>query len=172
MAKYPHYALAHNDLGVLYYGEGEKEKALEHYEQAVRLERQNPVFQKNLADFYYVEAGRMGEALQIYVKLLETNPTDIETLSILGQICESMKKTDDARVFYNKVLALEPWNMDALERLDGLGRADGGGQKTEDGWRGTEGGGRKTEGGGWRTEDGNLRVNFHADERPCPNRRR
>ena len=157
LAKYPHYALAHNDLGVLYYGEGEKEKALEHYEQAVRLERQNPVFQKNLADFYYVEAGRMGEALQIYVKLLETNPTDIETLFILGQICESMKKTDDARVFYNKVLALEPWNMDARERLDGLGR---------DGGRRTEDGGQRTEGGGWRTEDGNLKVSFHADERP------
>ena len=159
LAKYPLYALAHNDLGVLYYGEGEKEKALEHYEQAVRLERQNPVFQKNLADFYYVEAGRMGEALQIYVKLLETNPTDIEILSILGQICESMKKTDDARVFYNKVLALEPWNMDARERLDGLGRADGGGLRTE-------GGGWRTEDGGREAEDGNLRVNFHADERP------
>ena len=31
---YPDYALAHNDLGVLYYNEGKKEKALGHYEQA------------------------------------------------------------------------------------------------------------------------------------------
>ena len=47
--------------------------------------------------------------------------------------------------------------MDALERLDGLGR---------DGGRRTEGGGQTAEDRGWRTEDGNLGVNFHADERP------
>lgn len=117
---YPDYALAHNDLGVLYYNKGNKEKALNHYEQASRLEPYNDVFQKNLADFYYVEAGRVEEALQIYVKLLDTNPTDIEILLILGQICMSLKKIDNARVFYNKVLELVPWNVDARERLDEL----------------------------------------------------
>ena len=117
---YPDYALAHNDLGVLYFEEGEKEKALDHYEQASRLEPYNDVFQKNLADFYYVEAGRVEEALQIYVKLLDTNPTDIEILLILGQICMALKKIDDARVFYNKVLEIVPWNVDARERLDEL----------------------------------------------------
>ena len=119
---YPDFGFAHNDLGVLYYNQGLKEKALEHYERAARVEPYNDVFQKNLADFYYVEAGRMGEALQIYVKLLDANPTDIEILLILGQICVSLKKVDDAKLFLNKVLELEPWNMDARERLDLLGR--------------------------------------------------
>ena len=119
---YPDFGFAHNDLGVLYYNQGLKEKALEHYERAARVEPYNDVFQKNLADFYYVEAGRMGEALQIYVKLLDANPTDIETLLVLGQICASLKKVDDAREFFNKVLELEPWNVDARERLDELGR--------------------------------------------------
>ena len=75
---YPDYGLAHNDLGVLCYNEGNKSEALHHYEKAAQVEPFNDTYQKNLADFYYVEAGRMGEALQIYVKLLETNPTDIE----------------------------------------------------------------------------------------------
>ena len=48
---YPNYSLAHSDLGRLYYGMGEKEKALCHYEKAARLEPQNLVFQKNLDDF-------------------------------------------------------------------------------------------------------------------------
>jgi glycosyltransferase involved in cell wall biosynthesis/Flp pilus assembly protein TadD len=118
---YPDYAIAHNDLGVLCYNRGSKEEALHHYEKAAQLEPHNNTFQKNLADFYYIESGRMEEALQIYVKLLNANPTDLETLIILGQICTSLKKTDDARVFYNKVLELEPWNMDVREKLDQLG---------------------------------------------------
>lgn len=117
LAVYPDYALAHNDLGVLYYNEGNKEKALKHYEQAAQLEPNNLTFQKNLADFYYVEAGRVEEALQIYIKLLDANPTDTETLLILGQICESLKKVDDAKVFYNKVLEIEPGNANAIEKL-------------------------------------------------------
>ena len=48
---YLDYALAHNDLGVLYFKEGEKEKAHKHYELASQLEPDNLTFQKNLADF-------------------------------------------------------------------------------------------------------------------------
>jgi TolA-binding protein len=114
---YPDYALAYNDLGVLYYSDGDKEKALSHYQQAVRLEPENATFQKNLAEFYYVEAGRVEEALQIYIKLLDANPTDTETLLILGQICESLRKVEDAKVFYNKVLEIDSRNANAIERL-------------------------------------------------------
>ena len=117
---YPDYALAHNDLGVLYYNDGNKEEALNHYRQAVRFEPENVTFQKNLADFYFVEAGRVEEALQIYIKLLEANPTDIETLLILGQICESLKKVDEAMVFYSRALEIDPGNAYAIERHRGV----------------------------------------------------
>ncbi|MBW2709505.1 MAG: tetratricopeptide repeat protein [Deltaproteobacteria bacterium] len=156
----PNYAVAHNDLGVLYYGEGEKEKALAHYERAAQLEPYNDVFQKNLADFYYIEAGRMGEALQIYVKLLDANPTDIETLLILGQICVSLKKTDDARVFYNRVLEVEPWNLDAREKLDELGE----GTEIGDGRR--EAGDGRREAGDGRPEIGGRGQGFGEEGSP------
>ena len=117
---YPDYALAHNDLGVLYYNAGDKEQALDQYEQAAQLEPENIIFQKNLADFYFVEAGRIEEALQIYVKLLEADPTDIEILLILGQICESLKKVDDAIVFYNRALEIDWSNAYAIERLQAM----------------------------------------------------
>ena len=118
MERYPEYGLGHNDLGVLFYKDGEKEKARWHYERATQLEPENPTFQKNLADFYCIEMGDLEQGLKIYLKVLEANPTDIETLLILGDICVSLGKTEDARVFYDRVLELEPWNMDAHGKLE------------------------------------------------------
>jgi Flp pilus assembly protein TadD len=117
---FPDFARAHNDLGVLYYRSGEKERALNHYEQAAQLEPGNVTFKKNLADYYYVEQGRVEDALRIYVNLLELNPQDVEVLLITGHICVSLQKDEDARVFYNRVLEIEPWNADARNNLDQL----------------------------------------------------
>ena len=161
LAIWPDYALAHNDLGVLYFKEGEKEKALEHYEQAARLEPESATFQKNLADFYYVEAGRLEEAMELYVKVLDANPTDIEVLLILGSICISLEMSDDAKFFYERVLELEPWNVDVRERLDELGE----GQKTEDGGQRAEDRGRKTEDGIQGKETNALLIGGSDDSR-------
>jgi tetratricopeptide (TPR) repeat protein len=114
---YPDFGLAHNDLGALYFGQGKKETALNHYEYAARLEPHNDTLQKNLADFYFIEAGRVEEALRIYTKLLKTDPTDTEILLIMAQICESLKKIKDAKVFYTKVLEVDPWNMAARKKI-------------------------------------------------------
>jgi len=122
LAMYPDFALAHNDLGVIYYNEGEKDRALEHYEEAARIEPENATYQKNLADFYCVEIGDLEGALKIYLKILEANPTDIETLVTIGDICVSLGKNEDAKIFYNRVVELEPWNMDAQGKLDAIER--------------------------------------------------
>lgn len=116
-------ALAHNDLGVLSYQKGLKEKALLHYEQAAKLQPENITFKKNLADFYYVEQNRVEEALRIYVNVLEMQPRDIETLAICGHICASLQRFDDAETFYRQVLEIEPWNSDVRENLARLQQA-------------------------------------------------
>ncbi len=120
LAEYPDFALAHNDLAVLCYNRGEKEVALRHYEQAARLNPANPVFQKNLADFYYVELGRVQDALTIYQSILAARPKDVETLLVVGHICVALKRFDDAQVFYSKVLEIEPENTMACENLQAL----------------------------------------------------
>jgi LPS sulfotransferase NodH/glycosyltransferase involved in cell wall biosynthesis len=122
----PHSAQSHNDLGVLYYQSGLKEKVLNHYQEAVRLNPHNTVFLKNLADFYYVELKNVIEALQIYNDILEIEPKDAETLQILGFICEDLQKYEDAKDFYTQVLAIEPHNHQARHRLDKLGTDDSG----------------------------------------------
>ena len=116
----PDFALAHNDLGVLYFQDGDKDRALKHYERAVALQPVNVTFIKNLADFYFVERKRIEDALKLYVKILNINPKDKETLLIIGHICVSLNKFDDAKTFYNQVLQIDPLNMDARQILDKL----------------------------------------------------
>ncbi|MBW2032908.1 MAG: tetratricopeptide repeat protein [Deltaproteobacteria bacterium] len=120
LESYPGYAIAHNDLGVLYYNQGKKDKAVAHYEKAAQLQPENITFKKNLADFYYVELGRIKDALMIYLDILELHPGDIETLLITGHISVSLKRFEEARVFYNHVLKIEPWNTDAFQNLEKL----------------------------------------------------
>lgn len=120
LAMWPEHALAHNDLGVLYYQNGATDKTLNHYEEAVRLEPGDPTFQKNLADFYCIEQGRIKEALEIYLKVLTEEPTDIETLMAAAQICKALNRNEQAKMFFDRVLDLEPWNLEANENLNHL----------------------------------------------------
>ena len=116
----PKYGQAHNDLGVLYYKNESKAKVLACYLKAVELEPENVTFRKNLADFLYVEQGQVEEALENYVEVLRIKPDDLETLLITGHICTALKRYEDAMSFYNKVLNLEPQNLDARQNLEAL----------------------------------------------------
>jgi len=126
LANLPEFAIGYNDLGVLHYQAGNKEDSLKNYEMAVRLDPENMVFQKNLADYYYVEMGRVEDALQIYVKILEANPEDVETLLITGHICVALEKFQDAEVFYSRVLEIDPGHQDARQFLDKLNSMEAG----------------------------------------------
>jgi tetratricopeptide (TPR) repeat protein len=118
--KYPNFAEAYNDLGVLYYEAGDKEKAFFHYEKANSLNPDNVTFQKNIADYYLVETGDIEKSLSIYTRILAENPSDVETLLAIGQVCLSIDKFEDAAVFFNKVLDLEPWNDTAWKALKSI----------------------------------------------------
>jgi tetratricopeptide (TPR) repeat protein len=114
----PDYALAHNDLGFLYYGKGDKEKAVAHYERAVELDPKNITSLKNLADFYYVELGRTEDALKIYHRILTEHPDDVEALFAFGHICTSLNRIDDALSFYQKVLQVNPDHREAKAAME------------------------------------------------------
>jgi ADP-heptose:LPS heptosyltransferase/Tfp pilus assembly protein PilF len=120
MALFPNNAQAHNDLGNLYYKGDDKQKALKHYKQAVMFAPDNTTFQKNLADFYYVTLGQVEDAIDHYAKALSGNPADINTLLMLGHINVSKKRFDEAAIFYNAVLKIEPSNREAKEKMDDL----------------------------------------------------
>ena len=119
--QYPAFALAHNDLGVLYYQRGDKSRCVENYKKAVAMDPKNPTFLKNLADFYLVEEGAVEKALEIYASVLKDHPEDIDALMVAGHICSAMGNGDSAKTFYQRVLDVEPWNFDAIEQLDKFG---------------------------------------------------
>ena len=117
---YPTHGQAHNDLGVLFYKNESKTKVLANYLKAVELEPENVTYRKNLADFLYVEEGRVEEALENYVEVLRIKPDDVETLLITGHICTAIERFDDAMGFYHKVLDIEPQNLDARQNMEAL----------------------------------------------------
>ena len=86
LATFPSFALAHNDLGVLYHQAGNPTLALAHHEKAARLQPDNTLFRKNLADFYAIELGWLEEAVDIYLEVVKRNPRDVEALMALGHL--------------------------------------------------------------------------------------
>ncbi|WP_026841186.1 tetratricopeptide repeat protein [Citrifermentans bremense] len=120
LSSYPDFAPAHNDLAVLAYQQGDKEKARTHYEKAAELAPGNSTFQKNLADFYFVEGYDVDGAIAIYLEQLRREPKNIETLMGLGKICTMLDRPAEAQSFYGKVINLEPWNRDARDCLNSL----------------------------------------------------
>jgi Flp pilus assembly protein TadD len=120
----PHFAVAHNDLGVLYQQEGDLAQARRHQEEAVRLQPDNLTFQKNLADLLYIACGETEDALKLYVKILGNDPRDIEVLKTISRICLESGKSDDARSFLETILKIEPWNSEARESLAAISRSE------------------------------------------------
>lgn len=117
---HPAYAVAHNDLGVLYQQQGDLLRSRRHHEEASRLQPANQVFRKNLADLLYIACGETEEAMKLYVTILGSTPRDIETLKAVSRICVEIGQTDNARSFIETILKIEPWNSEARESLAAL----------------------------------------------------
>lgn len=122
---HPDFALGHNDLGVVNSQAGAADKALFHYEQAYRLEPDNPTIQKNLAECYFLQGDHYQQALQIGLEILKRDPEDTETLMMAGHINFALDRMEDAKLFYARVLDIEPWHFDASECLAKVENQDG-----------------------------------------------
>jgi tetratricopeptide (TPR) repeat protein len=113
----PGYAIAHNDLGVLRYQIGEIRETQAHYEKAVALDPDNIIFKKNLAEYYLVANSDIKSSLELYLSILKDHPYDVETLTAAALISRKLGLDDNARVFCDAILDIEPWNMEASQWL-------------------------------------------------------
>ena len=116
----PDHAAAHNDFGNLLCLLQKPDEALDHLEQAVRLAPGEVGFLRDLADAQLAEAGDIEKALALYNKALALKPDDIETLLRIGNVCGAKGLHNDARFFYDKVLAIEPCHAAARENVKEL----------------------------------------------------
>lgn len=124
ISSFPDFALAHNDLGVISHQLEKLDQAETSYREAVRLAPQDITFRKNLADFLFVIRQKPEEAMQHYHEVLKSAPKDIEALMMIGNICLALDAPDEARIFFNLVLDIEPWNLDASRSLEMLDQRD------------------------------------------------
>lgn len=124
VSKDPDYALAHNDLGVLRYQNGEIREALTHYQKAVELDPDNIIFKKNMAEYHLFADSNITRALELYLSILKDHPYDVETLMAAATISRKVGLKDNARIFYDAILDIEPWNMEASEWLARIERED------------------------------------------------
>lgn len=117
VADAPDHALAHNDLAVLYQQTGNLELALKYQQLATSLEPSNPVFQKNLADLLFIGFSEYEKALTVYVNLLSKAPKDVEILKAIAHVCIELEQFDNARHFFEQILAVKPWDKEARAAL-------------------------------------------------------
>lgn len=123
----PTHPFAHNDLGVLYQKTGDPRKSRFHHEEAARLQPDNALFRKNLADLLCVEFGELETALGIYVALYSDNRYDVELLKAIAHVCIEIGNRDDARFFFEQILTMQPWDREAIDALKALNASDGSG---------------------------------------------
>jgi len=121
---HPGFALAHNDLGVISHQLKKFDQAGQAYRKAVEIAPENITFRKNLADFLFIIEQKPEDAMPHYHEILKNNPKDLETLMMIGNICLALGSSDEARNFYNLVLDIEPWNLDASETLKMLDKRE------------------------------------------------
>lgn len=112
--KWPEYAAAYNQLGLLKYQNNEFENARDFF--ATAIEKDNTLLdaQRNYG-LSLIELSDFPNGIAVFNKILEKHPDDVETLVILaGFYCE-IEKWSEAENFVSIALTNEPDNTNALE---------------------------------------------------------
>ncbi|HEX9656899.1 MAG TPA: asparagine synthase (glutamine-hydrolyzing) [Bacteroidota bacterium] len=118
----PGHAQAMNDLGALFFAQGNLQEAREYLDNARDIDSSNVVTLKNLAELATHE-DRLDEAAACYQEILDVDPQDLEALVAVGMIALAIKRYDNAAVFFTRALEVDPENIEALKGLEAI-RAD------------------------------------------------
>ena len=71
-----------------------------------------------------MEVNRIEDALKLYVRVLERNPQDVDSMLATGLICIKMNDLNEARSFYQRAQEIEPWNANVREAMERLARLE------------------------------------------------
>ena len=116
---YPDNARAHDNLGFVYYQQGQFTKAIHHYQQAIAIQptRLRALFNIGLI---YSQARRYDEAVVYFKNALSQYPNHVESHFNLGLTYQKTQRYEQAIGHYLSVLSLDPHH---LKTHYNLGRA-------------------------------------------------
>ena len=113
--------------GVVLQEQGQTERAIEKYRQALEIAPGYPVVVLNLSKLL-VEVGKIDEAVQALSKLVETDPKSAPAQNHLGVALCRLQRFKDSLQHYREALRLKPNYADAHNNigvaLQALGRVD------------------------------------------------
>ena len=115
--EFPEFALAYNDLGVLHCHSGRNESALSLYQRAVVLDPSSRTARLNLAEFLHVIKEDRHGALKLYLELLQSTPEATDVLYGIGRVCLDLGQIEDARSFFDRIVAIDPHHKAAHEAM-------------------------------------------------------
>ena len=116
LAKNPDCWLAHNNLGVFFYHEGNLEKAIEHYHKAIQIDPNSCDTRYDLGAALAAQ-GRFDEAIENYRKAIQINPNYSLALNNLGIALAAKGQLDEAIENYLQAIRIDPGFYQALDNL-------------------------------------------------------
>lgn len=105
-------ALFFNELAVAYRNRNKLDNAIQAYQKALSLDRENPVIMKNLADAFYLKK-EYSRAVEMAQKALTSNPRFHQAHSTLGLAYYRLERYREALDEFEDVLRLNPQDEQA-----------------------------------------------------------
>ena len=116
LAKNPGAWMAHNNLGLLLFGEGRTDEAMAHYRAAIEA-KPDDAFARNNLGRALASVGRLEEARVTLVEAVRLEPGNAEAWSNLGNVHAAAGRYDAARDAYERSIAVRPSFADAYGNL-------------------------------------------------------
>lgn len=114
----PSFAFSHNNLGAMYFLDGDMINAEKEFKIALELNPEEPMAHNNLG-LIYVNKGMPEEAEIEYKKEIENNHYYDNVYFNLGLLYFNQKRNDDAVASWKKTLEINPNHTDAVKALFG-----------------------------------------------------
>ncbi len=103
------FALAHEELGLVFMAMDNRWRAAGEFRKAIQLDPNLPKAYKHLGDLFFTSPRRLiGQAIEAYGKALELYPEYAEAYVALGDAMSAQGKQDEAIAAYQQALAIEP----------------------------------------------------------------
>ncbi len=106
-------------LALVYKRLGDRQAALQAYQQALAQDPDNDLIKRDLAIFYY-EANKIQEAQSLLQELLRRHPRDEVSLYYLGLILQNRRQLDEALAIFERLHALNPGFIEVYYNLGTL----------------------------------------------------